>query len=65
MASAQPGVTRGEYLGALCRGRDAVVEPRTAQRALRVAMLSRRTYRWVPGSAVVDVGGAGLGTITA
>lgn len=49
---------RGEFLGALWCGRDAVVEPRGAQQALRDAMLGRRGYRWVPGREVrtVDTG---------
>ncbi|HKT02471.1 MAG TPA: FAD-dependent oxidoreductase, partial [Rugosimonospora sp.] len=46
----------GEYLGALWCARDAVVEPRTAQVALRRYLSGWPGYRWVPGREVRDVG---------
>jgi FAD dependent oxidoreductase TIGR03364 len=48
----------GEYLGALWCARDAVVEPRTAQVALRAYLKTRPGYSWLPGREVraVDTG---------
>jgi FAD dependent oxidoreductase TIGR03364 len=49
----------GELLGALWSGRDAVVEPRAAQRAIRGYLSSWPGYRWLPGREVreADTGG--------
>ncbi len=53
-ARRNPGLA-GEYLGALWCGRDAVVEPRTAQVALRAYLSSFPGYTWLPGREVRSV----------
>lgn len=50
---------RGELLGALWCERDAAVEPRTAQPALRRALLASGRYTFLPGREVREVTGAG------
>ncbi len=46
---------RGEMRGALWSERDAAVEPRTAQPALRAHLAATGRYRWLPGREVVEV----------
>lgn len=46
---------RGEMRGALWARRDAAVEPRTAQPALRAHLAATGRYRWLPGRQVVEV----------
>ncbi|MFI9718088.1 TIGR03364 family FAD-dependent oxidoreductase [Streptomyces sp. NPDC052396] len=48
---------RGELLGALWCERDAAVEPRTAQRALRAALSASGRYTFLPGREVREVVG--------
>ncbi|GAA0427469.1 TIGR03364 family FAD-dependent oxidoreductase [Streptomyces luteireticuli] len=48
---------RGELLGALWCGRDAAVEPRVAQRALREALAASGRYTFLGGREVRDVVG--------
>ncbi|MBB1153561.1 TIGR03364 family FAD-dependent oxidoreductase [Amycolatopsis dendrobii] len=43
---------RGNFSGALWCERDAAVEPRTAQPALREALKASGRYRWLPGREV-------------
>ena len=47
---------RGTLRGGLWCRRDAVVEPRTAQVALRAALNARDGYTWLPGREVRDAG---------
>ncbi|MFJ4472466.1 TIGR03364 family FAD-dependent oxidoreductase [Streptomyces sp. NPDC089424] len=49
---------RGEFTAALYCERDAAVEPRTAQLALREELLTSPRYRFLPGREVRDVIGA-------
>ncbi|MFI9237179.1 TIGR03364 family FAD-dependent oxidoreductase [Streptomyces sp. NPDC053079] len=49
---------RGKLLGALACGRDAAVEPRTAQRALRQALRSSGRYTFLGGREAREVVGA-------
>lgn len=49
-----PALT-GEYLGGLWCGRDAAVEPRGAQRAIREYLSTFPGYRWLPGREVRNV----------
>ncbi|WP_431680995.1 TIGR03364 family FAD-dependent oxidoreductase [Kitasatospora sp. KL5] len=52
---------RGDHLGALHCTRDAAVEPRTAQPALRAALQASGRYTFLPGREVRDlVGTAGV-----
>ncbi|MEU1671132.1 TIGR03364 family FAD-dependent oxidoreductase [Streptomyces roseifaciens] len=46
---------RGDILGALACDRDAAVEPRTAQRALREALLRSGRYTFLGGREVRDI----------
>ncbi len=46
---------RGEFTGALWCERDAAVEPRTAQLALRKALLASGSYTFLPGREVREV----------
>ncbi|MGV9343909.1 TIGR03364 family FAD-dependent oxidoreductase [Streptomyces spiralis] len=48
---------RGEFDAALYCERDAAVEPRTAQRALRAELLKHPNYTFLPGREVRDVVG--------
>ncbi len=48
---------RGTFLGALWCERDGAVEPRTAQRALRQALLASGRYTFLPGREVREVVG--------
>ncbi|MHC0432515.1 TIGR03364 family FAD-dependent oxidoreductase [Streptomyces sp. O3] len=48
---------RGEFTGALWCERDAAVEPRTAQLALREALLASGGYTFLPGREVREVVG--------
>jgi FAD dependent oxidoreductase TIGR03364 len=48
---------RGEFTAALYCERDAAVEPRTAQLALRAELLKSENYRFLPGREVRDVVG--------
>ncbi|MFD6415344.1 TIGR03364 family FAD-dependent oxidoreductase [Streptomyces sp. NPDC060194] len=48
---------RGEFTAALYCERDAAVEPRTAQLALREALLASGRYTFLPGREVRDVTG--------
>ncbi|MCC3771084.1 TIGR03364 family FAD-dependent oxidoreductase [Streptomyces sp. UNOC14_S4] len=48
---------RGEFLGALWCPRDAAVEPRTAQRALKEALLTSGRYTFLGGREVREVVG--------
>ncbi|MFJ4686052.1 TIGR03364 family FAD-dependent oxidoreductase [Streptomyces sp. NPDC091377] len=48
---------RGDFDAALHCERDAAVEPRTAQRALRAALLSHPNYTFLPGREVREVVG--------
>ncbi|MFJ4362709.1 TIGR03364 family FAD-dependent oxidoreductase [Streptomyces chartreusis] len=50
---------RGEFTAALYCERDAAVEPRTAQLALREELLKSPNYRFLPGREVREVVGAG------
>ncbi|MFC8505411.1 TIGR03364 family FAD-dependent oxidoreductase [Streptomyces sp. NPDC057411] len=50
---------RGEFQAALWCERDAAVEPRTAQRALREALLATGRYTFLPHREVREVVGAG------
>ncbi|MFI6374323.1 TIGR03364 family FAD-dependent oxidoreductase [Streptomyces sp. NPDC050546] len=50
---------RGEFSAALYCERDAAVEPRTAQLALRAELLKSPRYRFLPGREVRDVVGPG------
>jgi FAD dependent oxidoreductase TIGR03364 len=43
---------RGDFLGALWCDRDAAVEPRTAQPALRAALTATGRYTWRPGREI-------------
>ncbi|MEV5380531.1 TIGR03364 family FAD-dependent oxidoreductase [Streptomyces nondiastaticus] len=54
--AAEPAL-RGELLGALACDRDAAVEPRTAQRALREALHRSGRYTFLGGREVRDVTG--------
>jgi FAD dependent oxidoreductase TIGR03364 len=45
----------GEFVGALWSGRDAVVEPRPAQQAIRAYLSTIDGYRWQPGREVREV----------
>jgi FAD dependent oxidoreductase TIGR03364 len=45
----------GDFLGALWSGRDAAVEPRPAQRAIRAYLSTRPGYEWLPGREVREV----------
>nr|WP_228046621.1 TIGR03364 family FAD-dependent oxidoreductase [Saccharopolyspora sp. HNM0983] len=47
---------RGDLLGALWCPRDAAVEPRTAQPALREHLAASGRYTWLPGREVRDLG---------
>ena len=46
---------RGEFAGALRCRRDAIVEPRLAQRALREHLLESGGYTWLPGREAVQI----------
>jgi FAD dependent oxidoreductase TIGR03364 len=46
---------RGEFAGALRCRRDAIVEPRLAQRALREHLLVGGGYTWLPGREAVQI----------
>lgn len=46
---------RGEMRGALHAERDAAVEPRVAQPAIREHLAATGRYQWLPGTQVVDV----------
>lgn len=46
---------RGEMRGALWAERDAAVEPRVAQPAIREHLAATGRYRWLPGTQVVEV----------
>ncbi|WP_225096287.1 TIGR03364 family FAD-dependent oxidoreductase [Streptomyces sp. CoH27] len=50
---------RGDFTAALYCERDAAVEPRTAQLALREELLKSPNYTFLPGREVRDVVGAG------
>ncbi|MER6125394.1 TIGR03364 family FAD-dependent oxidoreductase [Streptomyces sp. NPDC001795] len=50
---------RGEFSAALYCERDAAVEPRTAQLALRAELLKSPNYTFLPGREVREVVGAG------
>ncbi|MFG2117630.1 TIGR03364 family FAD-dependent oxidoreductase [Streptomyces sp. NPDC048710] len=50
---------RGEFTAALHCERDAAVEPRTAQLALRAELLKSPNYTFLPGREVREVVGAG------
>ncbi|WEO97205.1 TIGR03364 family FAD-dependent oxidoreductase [Streptomyces sp. FXJ1.172] len=50
---------RGDFTAALYCGRDAAVEPRTAQLALRAELLKSPDYTFLPGREVREVVGAG------
>nr|BFD84632.1 TIGR03364 family FAD-dependent oxidoreductase [Streptomyces sp. Xyl84] len=50
---------RGDFDAALYCERDAAVEPRTAQRALRAELLKHPRYTFLPGREVREVVGAG------
>ncbi|MFE7166289.1 TIGR03364 family FAD-dependent oxidoreductase [Streptomyces sp. NPDC057616] len=50
---------RGEFTAALHCERDAAVEPRTAQLALREQLLASPNYTFLPGREVREVTGAG------
>ncbi|MEU9796291.1 TIGR03364 family FAD-dependent oxidoreductase [Streptomyces sparsogenes] len=50
---------RGEFDAALYCERDAAVEPRTAQTALRAELLKHPNYAFLPGREVREVVGAG------
>ncbi|MGW1886525.1 TIGR03364 family FAD-dependent oxidoreductase [Streptomyces sp. NPDC001970] len=50
---------RGEFVSALYCERDAAVEPRTAQLALRKALLASGRYTFLPGREVREVVGPG------
>jgi FAD dependent oxidoreductase TIGR03364 len=50
---------RGEFTAALYCERDAAVEPRTAQLALRAELLKSPNYTFLPGREVREVAGAG------
>ncbi|MYR55614.1 TIGR03364 family FAD-dependent oxidoreductase [Streptomyces sp. SID625] len=51
---------RGDFDAALFCERDAAVEPRTAQLALRAELLKRPGYTFLPGREVREVVGAGV-----
>ncbi|QRP43959.1 TIGR03364 family FAD-dependent oxidoreductase [Amycolatopsis sp. FDAARGOS 1241] len=51
---------RGGFTAALWCERDAAVEPRTAQPALRAALQSTGRYRWLPGREVRSLTGTGV-----
>jgi FAD dependent oxidoreductase TIGR03364 len=51
---------RGEFRGALWCERDAAVEPRTAQPALRAELARTGRYTWRPGREVRHLTGAGV-----
>ncbi|MCO1575064.1 TIGR03364 family FAD-dependent oxidoreductase [Crossiella sp. SN42] len=51
---------RGEFLAALWCARDAVVEPRTAQPALREHLLATGRYAWLPGREVRELTANGV-----
>ncbi|TVT45150.1 TIGR03364 family FAD-dependent oxidoreductase [Amycolatopsis rhizosphaerae] len=51
---------RGDFLGALWCPRDAAVEPRTAQPALRAWLAGTGRYTWLPGREVRDLTGQGV-----
>ena len=46
---------RGEFAGALRCRRDAIVEPRLAQRALREHLLEGGGYTWLPGREATQI----------
>ncbi|MGW1168507.1 TIGR03364 family FAD-dependent oxidoreductase [Streptomyces sp. NPDC001153] len=50
---------RGDFTAALYCERDAAVEPRTAQLALRAELLKASNYTFLPGREVREVTGAG------
>ncbi|KJK58692.1 TIGR03364 family FAD-dependent oxidoreductase [Saccharothrix sp. ST-888] len=54
-AQAKNPVLRGKYLGALWCPRDAAVEPRLAQPALRAALEATGRYTFLPGREVREV----------
>jgi FAD dependent oxidoreductase TIGR03364 len=49
-----PGL-RGDFLGALLGGRDAIVEPRLVPEAIRSHLLAEPGYTWLPGREVVEL----------
>ncbi|MEC3974784.1 TIGR03364 family FAD-dependent oxidoreductase [Amycolatopsis sp. H20-H5] len=51
---------RGDLLGALWCDRDAAVEPRVAQPALRAALEVTGRYQWLPGREVRELTGSGV-----
>jgi FAD dependent oxidoreductase TIGR03364 len=51
---------RGDFLGALWCDRDAAVEPRTAQPALRAALTASGRYTWRPGREVRTLTSTGV-----
>ncbi|WP_020657952.1 TIGR03364 family FAD-dependent oxidoreductase [Amycolatopsis benzoatilytica] len=51
---------RGEFAGALYCERDGVVEPRTAQPALREVLEASGRYRWLPGREVRNLTANGV-----
>ncbi|MFI5586848.1 TIGR03364 family FAD-dependent oxidoreductase [Amycolatopsis sp. NPDC051758] len=51
---------RGDFLGALWCERDAAVEPRTAQPALRAELSRTGRYTWRPGREVRHLTGTGV-----
>ncbi len=53
---------RGEFPAALYCARDAVVEPRTATRALRAALATRGSYRFIPDTTVTEFATGGVVT---
>ncbi|NYI93233.1 FAD dependent oxidoreductase TIGR03364 [Amycolatopsis endophytica] len=53
-------VLRGDFLGALWCPRDAAVEPRTAQPALRAALTGSGRYTWLPGREVRALTSTGI-----
>ncbi|WP_033291536.1 TIGR03364 family FAD-dependent oxidoreductase [Amycolatopsis jejuensis] len=51
---------RGDFAGALWCERDAAVEPRTAQPALREVLATTGRYRWLPGREVRNLTATGV-----
>jgi FAD dependent oxidoreductase TIGR03364 len=51
---------RGDFLGALWCDRDAAVEPRVTQPALRAAMAASGRYEWLPGREVRELTDRGV-----
>jgi FAD dependent oxidoreductase TIGR03364 len=51
---------RGDFLGALWCGKDAAVEPRVAQPALRAALAASGRYEWLPGREVRELTDRGV-----